>query len=552
MSEQTNYGNSKRLKLWLIIPLALILLSISTIIVYILFFRENKNFSDGIMALKAQLYDEAYDRFKICLMESPNDPKVKGLLLLSLAIKNRTSESLIFDYFEKYLTLSIYPKMKFNFSSRDHFNKFKSYIEFSRRELREIMKNNGVRTDTWDEVENIVENTAKVLFKHGLAYIPEFLPYAVCSAVILARKGDERACKFLLDIAIWNEKYVKYIEYPGQKMVKAISREIKNNESLLYNEGVKAIRKLKIYQKINDLLKNHPGVRRPYQRDFLDSTEYKKTFAFRFEEEKKYLSFNPELLLYSEGEIDPIGFDIRVDFTSKDIMVGSITTYDDEARNFITKIYLWSQNEWKDVKTLIGDVEYDAINSRNYPLLIQIDPNRNFLLVGYGKYIAEPIYIVEEREHGYVLDPELGWVKKVTRDTIIKGYDEKFIVKRWDIYDIDVLGNSIKLISNSDIYREKIKQKLESIISNVTSLKGELELTLNPSDTSSAEASFILLKNEPKEKFKYTPGKIDSAKGNFICVLATGKIPGEDPNYPINMFIVKKTKPDTTYLINLN
>jgi hypothetical protein len=127
-------------------------------------------------------------------------------------------------------------------------------------------------------------------------------------------------------------------------------------------------------------------------------------------------------------------------------------------------------------------------------------------------------------------------------------------VDRWDIYDINVPGNSIQLISNSNNYREKIKQKLTSIISNTTTLKDGLKLTLTSSDTSSAEASFILLKDEPKtdEKFYYMPGKIDSAKGDKICVLATGKIPGKDPNYPINIYIVKKLKPDTTYFKELN
>jgi hypothetical protein len=556
MSEQTNYTNKGKFKLGLIIPLSLLLLLILALIAYLLFFKESKNFSDGIKALKAQLYDEAYDRFKICLIESPNDPKVKGLLLLSLAVKNKTEDDLIFEYFEKYLTLSVYPKMKFNFSSREHFNSFNYYVESSRRQIRELMKNNGVRTENWEEVENIVENTAEVIFNQDLAYIQDLQPYAICSAIILARKGDKKAQKFLIDLAIWNEKYAKYIEYPGQEMIKTISKEIENRESLLYNEGIKTLRKLKIYQKIKDLLKKHPDVRRPYPRptDFSDTSEYRRTFAFKFEEGKRYLKFDPEMLLYPEGDFDPLSFDIRITPAGENLIVGSITTYDDKAKNFITKFYLWSQNDWKDVKNFIGNVEYDVINSRNYPLWIEIDPNRNLLLIGYGKYLSEPVYKVEERVIGYVLDPKEGWVEKKIHDTILIRYNEKFIVDRWDIYDINVPGNSIQLISNSNNYREKIKQKLTSIISNTTTLKDGLKLTLTSSDTSSAEASFILLKDEPKtdEKFYYMPGKIDSAKGDKICVLATGKIPGKDPNYPINIYIVKKLKPDTTYFKELN
>ena len=72
-----------------------------------LFFSESRNFTDGIKALKAQLYDDASDKFKICLIEDPNDAKTKGAFLLSSALKNKIDKDLILEYFQKYLILNL-------------------------------------------------------------------------------------------------------------------------------------------------------------------------------------------------------------------------------------------------------------------------------------------------------------------------------------------------------------------------------------------------------------------------------------------------------------
>lgn len=223
-------------------------------------------------------------------------------------------------------------------------------------------------------------------------------------------------------------------------------------------------------------------------------------------------------------------------------------------KNFTIKLYLWSQDEWKDTKILIGNAEYDVINSKGYPILMKIDPSRNILLIGFGKYESTPIYEVREIKKGLVFNPESGWQEKIEIDTLITGYKEGFTVARWDIYDINNINLTAQLISNSETYRDKIKQKLENIIQNVKREKDELVLKFTPQDTASAEASFILLKEEPtlNQKFDYTPPKIDSTRKNLVCILGIGKVPGRDPKYPINIYIVRKTKPDTTYIKELN
>ncbi|CUU00855.1 hypothetical protein JGI3_02405 [Candidatus Kryptobacter tengchongensis] len=516
-----------------------------------LFFSESRNFTDGIKALKAQLYDDASDKFKICLIEDPNDAKTKGAFLLSSALKNKIDKDLILEYFQKYLILNTYPRFKFNFSSREYFNDYRFFIESSKREIREIMKNNGIRTDSWEEVEKIVEQTSNLIFYRLKPYTPELIPYVACSAVILARKGDRTASKFLIDLAIEKSEYVNFLALVGQPMIKYLSEELKNKESLLYNDGIKVLRELKLRSKITDLIKKHPEIRRPYPKD--DPSEYKKTFAYKFENEKQYKQFKPQIFMLPVADVDPAGFDFQINDYAENL-IGSVISYDDRAKNFIMKLYFWSQDEWKDARILIGNVEYDVINFKNYPVLIKIDPSRNILLIGFGEYKSTPIYEVREKRKGLVFSPELGWQEKIEVDTLIIGYKEGFTIERWDIYDINSISLTAQLISNSYDYRNKIRQKLENIIQNARKEKDELTLKLTPQDTASAEATFILLKDEPDlgQKFGYIEPKIDSIKGNLVCILGVGKIPGKDPQYPINMYIIKKIKPDSSYVKELN
>lgn len=245
-----------------IIALPVILILIFLFIFRPLFLPESRNFIDGIKALKAQLYDDASDKFKICLIENPNDTKTKGAFLLSLALKNKVEKDLILEYFQKYLILNTYPKFKFNFSSREDFNNYKFFIESSKREIREIIKNNSIRTDNWEEVEKIVEQTANLIFYRLKPYTPELMPYVACSAVILARKGDPTASKFLIDLAIEKSEYVGFLLLVGQQMIKHLSEELKNKESLLYTDGIKVLKELKLQSKIIDLIKKHPQIKK--------------------------------------------------------------------------------------------------------------------------------------------------------------------------------------------------------------------------------------------------------------------------------------------------
>jgi|GEM_PF-1270117 len=557
MSDQVDSGISSNAKKpgqrsRLIPVLVLIVLLVAAgVASYYMFFYESRNYTDGMKALKARLYDDAVDRFKICLIENEDDKKAKGMLLVALGLQNKVPRDNLLDLFNRFLALYVNSRLNFTFSSRDYWNDFREYNDTQKRAIREVLKNLGIRTENWNEVEEIVETAAKQVFYRLAPYSDDLKPYVLVSSVVLSMNGDKNAKKYLISSAMENGSDVKYLSYPGLEMVDPLREELKNHESLLYTDGMNVLREIGLYVMLISSTNELHGLRRFYQRDFPYPDDYKSTFSYSFEQHQLWRNFNPQLACFLNTTVDPLLGDLKL-IDSPSGYFAKIVTYDDETSNFVSQFFVWDRLDWKPLKVNTNGIGYQYLRSKEFPILTRTDSTGRLMYVGYGSYMVKPKLEVREVSKGFAFDPQRGWKQEVQLDTVIVGITEEYQINRWDVYDINPLAQEIRFVSNSNDYRDKIRNHLLALASRATRGKGELQLTISPADTSSVEGSFHLTPHEPNDLDNYSLIKSDSLKGSSIYIVASARCPGQDAIHPIIMYCVRKFNSDTTYVKNLN
>ncbi|MGC8654563.1 MAG: hypothetical protein ACP5US_11300 [Candidatus Kryptoniota bacterium] len=535
----------------ILLTAAVIIVVVGAAAVYYLFFYESRNYVDGIKAVRARLYDDAVDKFKICLIDNENDDKAKAMLLVSLGLQSKISQDQLFDLFDRYLTLYVNSRLNYTFSSRDYWNDFRDYNDTQKRAIREVLKNMGIRTESWTEVEKIIGLAAKEVFYRLSYYSEDIKPYVLMSSVLLSMKGDENAQKYLISAAIENGTDVKYLSYPGLEMISPLRNELKNRESLLYTDGMKVLRDISLYDKLISSAKDLGAIRRFYERDFPYSDDYKSTSSYSFEKRQLWRNFNPQLSCFLNTNIDPlIGSCKVIDYPAGHF--AQIVTYDDESSNFVAQFFVWSQLDWKRLKVNTNGISYNYLRSKEFPILMRTDSAGSVMFVGYGSYMVKPRFEVKQVSKGFIFDSQRGWRQDIQVDTVMTGSTEEFKINRWDIYDVNSLAGEIRFIINSNDYRKKIMDHLFALANSATRSKTDLRLAINPRDTSSAEATYHLAVQEPSDVTSYVLSKSDSVRGSTIYIVATAKYPGQDAIHPVTMYCARKFNPDTSYVRVLN
>ena len=338
-------------------------------------------------------------------------------------------------------------------SDQEEWKKWSDDIKEEQKDIRRRLRDAKIYTNTWEELDKITSVTAKSISTLKIDPDDELdVFYKDIATAILAAKGDKIAAEFLVKRSTQDEDLIELFPIAGRSLVEPLRRELQNEESLIYNKGMAALKILFLEPQITDFYKSHPKLRQISEKDFKEEEKliYKQVSI------KNSLEDFPLIIFAFSDTFKKAKYDISacqlylLPLEGTDAIV-HITGYDPELRTFCSRFYLWKNLEWHPIKIR------DASNTEKYELSsrrfvshkLEINPAKDQIAISSPKVENTKSFRTEQvwnpaKYRDYYGNYSGGY------DQVTREYNEPMVKPNWLIYDFSPEQRILKFIEERD------------------------------------------------------------------------------------------------------